>query len=76
MNSWDKKQIKNFEVISERIKFVREPKSNTMFRYHFDIDGRYNLYFDELALMIQYLQAIGEMRFLVNQTEPDKSGMR
>jgi hypothetical protein len=29
-----------------------------------------------LAFMIQYLQAIGEMRFAVNQTEPDRSGLR
>ena len=75
VTSWDKKQIDNFETINYRIRFVQERKDNLLNRWHFDLDGCYNLYFDELAIMIQYLQAIGEMRFVVNQTEPDRSGL-
>ena len=66
MNSWDGNSKKNFEILSNKMKFV--PASNGH-EWHFELDIQ-NLYFDELAFMIEYLEAIGELRFKANATTP------
>lgn len=70
MTHWDKSKKENFQIISRRITFVPEDHGH---KWHFSIDNRYNLYFDELALMIDYLQAINELRFTSNTTRPNAS---
>lgn len=65
MNDWDKEKIDNFQIISHRIKWVPEKDGS---REHFDIDGVYNLYLDEIGLMFEFLQANGDMRLAFNHT--------
>lgn len=65
-NSWDKTHKENFEVLSRKMKFIPAQNGHD---WYFELDIK-NLYFDELAFMIEYLQAIGEMRFKINATSP------
>lgn len=67
-NSWDKEKQNNFNILGKRIKWVAENDGNLA---HFDIDGVYNLYLDELFIMFEFLQAIGKLRLSSNHTEPE-----
>ena len=62
IKKWDEQKRHNFEVLSNKMKFIPRTKDH---EWYFEMDLK-NLYFDELAFMIEYLQAIGEMRFRVN----------
>ena len=66
-NSWDKVHKERFEVLSNKMKFVPE---NDGHEWHFELNNINRIYFDELAFMIEYLQAIGEMRMKINATSP------
>lgn len=70
MNSWDKKHEKNFDVLFGKMKFI---PSNRNEEWHIELaPGTRNLYFDEIAFMIEYLEAIGELRFKANTGSPRK----
>lgn len=72
MNSWDKSHRDIFKALSHKMKFVPKKGSHD---WHFELKpGTINLYFDELAFMIEYLQAIGEMRMNIHATSPRRYG--
>lgn len=65
---WDAEKKENFKIISNRVKWV--PKNGVQ-QAHFSLGDSYNLYLDELFIMVDYLQAIGEMRLASNSQEPN-----
>ena len=68
MNHWDKKHKRNFDdILRHKIGFIPADDGH---EWYFDLKDTKRLYFDELAFMIEYLEAIGEMRFKVNATKP------
>ena len=62
MINWDQHHIDNFDVLSNKIKFIPRTKDK---EWYFELNIK-NMYFDDLAFMIEFLQGIGEMRFKVN----------
>lgn len=66
MKTWDESHKERFEILSNKMKF--HPRTDTH-EWYFELDIT-NLYFDELAFMVEYLQAIGELRMKMNITTP------
>lgn len=64
--TWDNEKKENFKVISHRVKWVPGVGGH---QAHFCIADSYNLYLDELFIMINFLQAIGDLRFNPNHQE-------